>query len=270
MQSSSRADHVDGGAAIELAGQGETVVATMDGPTTTVTVEPEPEPEPLAPEPEPLASGPGDLAPPSACGPIGLIPADATITGDLLVDVDADGDADDRLVGYTSAGGRWFLRAVIDGAESELALPDDAWPQGILPLGLAELGSLTAGPEILVVTGGGASGKNLGIFGVDSDDCLFRFTISSGNPLDIYVGATVNFLDTFGCLPNPNVFGTAGFWTSSYVNDADDEWMGSSAAFGETSPGDFTYIPASDDFSEGLVRDDLPDDMFDCAGVAHP
>jgi len=146
-------------------------------------------------------------------------------------------------------------------------MPD---PKASPPLGLTELGSLMLGPEILALVGGGASGKNLGIFGVDADDCLFRFTIFSGNPLGIYIGATVSFLDTFGCLPNPNVFGTAGFWTSTYENEGADGWFGSSAAFRETSPGDFTYIPASDDFSEGLSLDDLPNNMFDCSGVTHP
>ena len=207
---------------------------------------------------------------PSPCGPIDLIPADATITGDLLVDVDNDGDADDRLIGYETAGGDWYIRAVIDGIHSEVALPDDAWPQGVVPLGMTELGSLTEGLEVLAVTGGGASGKSLGIFGFDADDCLFRFTVSGGNPLDIYIGATVNFLDAFGCLSTPYVFGTAGFWSSAYVNEGPDGWFGSSAAFGETSPGDFTYLPASDDFIDGLTLDDLPTDMFDCPGVTHP
>ena len=222
------------------------------------------------PEPEPPTPGPGDLAAPAPCGPIGSIPADATITGDLLVDVDADGVADDRLIGYETAGGDWYLRAVVDGVGSELALAGDAWPHGVVPLGLADLGAITPGPEILAVVGGGASGKNLGIFGLDADDCLFRFTIFGGGPLDVYIGATVNFLDTFGCLGEPNVFGTVGFWTANYVNHAENDWTGSSAAFAETAPGDFTYIPASDDFSEGLTVDDLPNDMFDCPGVTHP
>ncbi|MEM1332207.1 MAG: hypothetical protein AAGG08_02015, partial [Actinomycetota bacterium] len=220
------------------------------------------------PEPAPEPAGPSDLASPSPCGPIDPIAFDANVTGSLAVDLIGDGTADDELVGYEVAG-QWYLRATVGGVVSEVELADSAWPQGVRPLGLADVGAITPGPEILSVIGGGVSAKWIGIHGLDAERCLFEFT-QNGGPLDGFIDWSASFIDTFGCLTGDTVFGTSGFWRAVYVNHGPDDWSASSAAYHESTPGDFTYIGASDDYSEFLTDADLPAQIFDCPEVLAP
>jgi len=215
-------------------------VPTIPLPTTPITIDP----ILVAPTPAP---GP--------CGDFDPIPAASQITSDLTVDLVGDGVADDRVVTYLD--GVYKLRSVRNGVTSEVSVPE-VGVSSIRALGVGNAGEISVGNEVIVRTGGGASAAEIGIFGHDADGCVFQFTLN-GSELEMYVGATIGTSSGMYC-------GESLIAEWSYELDADGTYFGSSAAFFESSAGDFTYLPGSDDFSEGLTIDELSPATLDCFG----
>ncbi len=182
--------------------------------------EPEPEPEPdpdpdpgpdpnphldldlVAPteDPEPPIVGPAIIATQSVCGVYPPIPDDAASVTTVLVDASGDGTADDAVTSYYDAGAtEWRIRlAPSGGSVSELAIT------GVGPGFVEVLGAVhvdTEDPEqILAIVGSGASAYVLGVFGADSDGCLFRFTWhGSGDEVTFAVGGTIGQMSGLQC-----------------------------------------------------------------------
>ena len=192
---------------------------------------------------------------PAPCGVFGPIPAESPITSDLSVDLDADGAAHEQVITYFD--GAHKLRSIQNGVISEVTIPD-VGASSIRALGVGNVGEISAGNEIIVQTGAGASAALIGFFGHDDAGCLFKFTRYS-NDLEMYVGASVGTSSGASCGE-----GLIAQW--SYGLEDDGTYTGSSAAYFESSAGDFTYSPASDDFSEGLALEDLSPAELDCFG----
>lgn len=192
---------------------------------------------------------------PAPCGVFDPIPAESQITSDLSVDLDGDGAADDQVITYLD--GVYKLRSIQNGVISEVAVPD-VGTSSIRALGVGNAGEISPGNEIVVRTGGGSSNAQIGFFGHDDAGCLFTFT-RYGIVLEMHVGATVGTSSGVYCAD-----GLIADW--SYGLEDDGTYTGSGAAYFESSPGDFTYLPASDDFSEGLALEDLSPADLDCFG----
>lgn len=194
---------------------------------------------------------------PAPCGVFGPIPAESQITSDLSVDLDGDGIADDQVITYLD--GEYKLRSIQNGVISEVTVPD-VGVSSIRALGVGNAGEISAGNEIVVRTGGGASAARIGFFGHDDAGCMFEFT-RNGSYLEMYVGATIGTSSGAYCAE-----GIIADWYYSLEDDG--TYTGSSAAYFESSAGDFTYLPASDDFSEGLALEDLSPAELDCFGFS--
>lgn len=199
-----------------------------------------------APTPSPTPS-------PAPCGTFGPIPTESQITSNLSVDLVGDGTADDQVITYLD--GVYKLRTIRDGLISEIDVPD-VGVSSIRALGVGDVGEISPGNEVIVRTGGGASSAQIGVFGHDASGCVFEFTLN-GSPLAMYVGGTIGTSSGMYCGD-----GVIAEW--SYSLDEDGTYFGSSAAFYESSVGNFTYLPASDDFSEGLSAEDLSPAMLEC------
>jgi len=216
-------------------------------------------PVPTVPAPKtPVTVAPVLVAPtpaPGPCGDFDPIPETATITSNLEVDLVGDGTANDRVITYLDSD--FVLRTVRDGVTSEIVVPD-VGASTVAALGVGDVGELSPGNEVVARTGGGASSVGIDFFGHDADDCVFEFTLNGGE-LDMAVGATVGW--------SSGVFCEVGVIGGSYHQlDDDGTFYGSGAAYFESSAGDFTYLPASDHFSEGLTLAELPPASLDCFG----
>ena len=215
-------------------------VPTIPLPKTPVTI------DPVLAAPTPT---------PGPCGDFGPIPAESTITSDLTVDLVGDGIADDQVITYFD--GDYTLRSIRDGVVSEVTVPD-VGVSSVRALGVGNAGEISPGNEVVVRTGGGASAVEIDFFGHDADGCVFEFTLNGGD-LDMYVGATIGTSSGMFCDE-----GIIGGWY--YQLEDDGTYFGSGAAFFESTAGDFTYLPSSDDFSEGLTLDELSPATLDCFG----
>ncbi|MEL6893115.1 MAG: hypothetical protein AAFP84_16095, partial [Actinomycetota bacterium] len=191
------------------------------------------------------------------CGSLPDIPDDALIGTDLLVDYDGGGVADDRLVSYFD--GTWKLRAEVSGFADEIELPD-AGVHGVRVLGLANVGQIMGGDEIIAVVGGGASAVEIGVFAFHELSCLIRYQHESGDDFGLLTGAGVMWGEGIICED-----GAIADW--GYQREDDDTYTLWGAAYHEISPGVFGYLPASDDYVEGLSFDDLSTSLFDCDGM---
>ncbi len=217
-----------------------------------VTIEPLPDPAPAPTGPSDFTTGAG------GCGDIGPDPDDPTITSELFVDLAGDGTADDHLVTYFD--GTWTMRSLVAGVVSEVDITG-VGPGSVRALGLADVGELTAGPEIIATVGAGASVTRISVFGVDESNCLFRFVDGADDDLAMTSGATIGNGSRFSCGPG---YIAGNSWT---LQD-DDTYSIYGAAYIESSAGQFTYMPASDDYNDGLTADELPVDLFDCNGLS--
>ncbi len=191
------------------------------------------------------------------CGWHAAIPASATIESDVMLDLAADGTADDRVISYVDAG-NWKLRTIVGGTISEVTVAD-VDPHAVRVLGAADIGAISAGNEIVATVGGGASAQLIGFFGRDALGCLFQFIDNGGFDFGLLVGGGVMWGEGMWC----EVGAIGGYgWTID-----GDWWVWGGAGFHEASAGVFSYLPASDDFDEGLVADGVPSVGFDCFGM---
>ena len=126
-----------------------------------------------------------------------------------VIDGDWDGDGNIDL-GYSWAepiGGatKWFVRAEVSGGEGSTIALGDLGASYAQALGGVDVDfALGADPgvnsdELLAVVGGGASGLNLGIFGFDAADCLFRFDDGAGASFIVPVAASTGQLSGLIC-----------------------------------------------------------------------
>jgi hypothetical protein len=189
--------------------------------------------------------------------PFEPISGSATITADLLLDLRADGTADDRVLTYFD--GSWKVRTIIDDITSEVTV-DDVGPAAVRVLGAADVGIVRPGNEIIAVTGAGASTAKIGVFGDVADGCLAQYTWQDTTPLAFHVGGGITHGDSTWC-------GDGYIGATSYEQDEWGTYSAGGAAYEEKSLGVFGYISASDDYSEGMAYEDLTPITFDCFGL---
>lgn len=192
------------------------------------------------------------------CGSIGSIQPSAVIATDISVDIVGDGSPDDRLVSYVDADldGEWRLRAEVNGLVSEVSIAG-VGPHSVGVIGLADVGKISAGPEILATTGGDASGVEIGVFGFAGAGCITPHMWQDGTPLSPMVGATIGSGNSTYC-------GDGYLGLNGYQQDADGTYSAWGAAYEEVDVASWAYIGASDDYSEGMAYDDLTPATFDC------
>ncbi|MEQ1872866.1 MAG: hypothetical protein ABL953_03985 [Ilumatobacteraceae bacterium] len=137
--------------------------------------------------------------PPPSCADATAPSAGAVSVTIIDGDWNGDGISDTGVSwGEPSGGGAaWFMRAeVTGGLSSTVGLGD-------LGVGYAQAldnvdvdFSLGAEPgvnrdEMIAIVGGGASGVNLGIFGVGADGCVFQFDDGAGAPFETPIAASI-------------------------------------------------------------------------------
>ena len=126
-----------------------------------------------------------------------------------VIDGDWNGDGNIDL-GYSWAEPigstvKWFVRAEVSGGESSTVALGDLGASYAQALDGVDVDfALGADPgvnsdELLAVVGGGASGLNLGIFGFDAADCLFRFDDGTGASFIVPVAASTGQLSGLIC-----------------------------------------------------------------------
>ncbi len=128
-----------------------------------------------------------------------------------LIAINGDWNGDGSIdLGYswgepTGGGVTWFVRAEVSGgASSTIALGDLGASYAQALDGVDVDFSLGAAPgvnrdELLAVVGGGASGLNLGIFGFESDGCMFQFDDGAGAPFSVSVAGTISQMSGLIC-----------------------------------------------------------------------
>ncbi len=173
-----------------------------------VDPDPDPDPGPVVPTLDlgielgtvPPTFDPVIVANLPACGLHPSIPANAANVTNAVVDAFGDGSADDTVTSYYDVDDdQWRIRLIPSaGGVSELTLA------GVGPGYAATLGAVHVdtgdAEQILAVVGSGASALRLGVFGADSDGCLFRFVWhGSANPVEFTVGATAGTMTGVQC-----------------------------------------------------------------------
>lgn len=154
---------------------------------------PDPDPRPVATLPPVYAASP------NVCGVAGGLPGGAQDVEVVVTDVDADGQ-DDTVTSYFVALGDsagWRLRTdLADG-------PTDDHPIEGVGVGIAKIlggvqvdydvaDAATNPQELLVQAGTSAGGPNLTVFGLDDDDCLFRFENEYGGDISFPIHSSIS------------------------------------------------------------------------------
>jgi hypothetical protein len=176
----------------------------------------------------------------------------------ITLDVMGDGTVDDLVEVYDVDG--WSrLRLTTGAVVSEIVNP--AIDGRYRPIGVAAVFPGDSN-ELFAVLGGGSAATEVGVFGVDSADCLFSYT---------YTGTS----DDFVMLVRPSspfrsgaVCFDGGIGLLTAEQRSDGLWDASSAAYETASPWTVQYLGGSDDYSEGLDEAALSPFEFDCFGLS--
>ncbi len=231
-------------------------VDTVPSPAST----PEPTPAPsstaaptTAPPPTPAPGPPVEYC--DSADPLG---SGAALMSSLTVDMLGDGSADDLVEAY--AVGDVTLLRVTTGAGVISEVVNSTIDGTFRPLGIAAVfpgDSL----ELFAVIGEGSAAVEIGVFGLDSADCLFSYA---------WTGTSDDF--TMLIRPGSPVRSGAtcfdgGIGISAAEQQADGTWAVSSAAYEIATPSSVQYIGGSDDFDDGLAEADLGTFEFDCFGL---
>jgi hypothetical protein len=144
--------------------------------------------------------------PPSTCGVAGTIPGDASNVETMLIDVDADGEADTVTTYFAAIGDSagWRLRTELVGGPLDDIAIEGVGPGAARILGPAQVDYTVVDPatwpeELLVQAGANSSGVNLGVFGLDSDGCLFRFLNDMAGDLVLPVHSSIGVSSGVRC-----------------------------------------------------------------------
>lgn len=232
-----------------------TVIESVPTTTPPDTTPPDTTPPPPPTDPAPDAGAQTELVAALPCGSPPVVPAEATTTSTTLIDASGDGTADDVAVAYLD--GTWRIRLEPStGPISEVTI-GDVGPGYVDVLGAVQIDELP-GDQIMAVVGSGASGVQLGVFGVDDHGCLFRFTHGDGRSIDIGVRATIGAQRGVFC---------AGNTLFSYGADAvgDDEWVAWGVDLRRTGP--TTLDTGTLDTQPGYALEELPTYELDCSGL---
>ena len=232
---------------------------TDPGPTPTPQGPSDLAPTPTDPDPTPTPQGPSDLvAVPAICGEFGEAPPLAGIVSEIFADLDDDGATDDSVITYRN-GDDWTLRTQVAGTTSEVII-SGVGPGSAHVLGLADVAELTLGVEIIATVGSGASAQSIGVFGLDDNDCLFRFIDNTDEALTMFAGASIGMGSQFFC-------GDGYIGQASWTLEGDGTYDMFDYALIEAVPGTFSYMPSSDGFYEFLTADELPTESISCNGL---
>lgn len=187
------------------------------------------------------------------------VPAGATIGTEILFDFGSM--TGNRAFSYVDSG-TWKLRVEFgSGVTTEIVVPTSP-ATGVRPIGLADVDDTRPGDELFAVVGGGASALEVGVFGFRPDGCIERYQGQGGGDFTLVAGASTNQGEGLVCGP-----GYIATW--GYQLDAGGTYSAYGAAFEAVSEFVFGYIPASDDFLDGLSFEEVSGrPVFDCNGLA--
>ena len=222
---------------------------TVPAATTTLPPATTTTPTPTLPPPPP----------PAPCGVFDAIPAGALEVNTVTVDGIGDGTADDTLTSYFDpAASQWRMRLDLPvGSASELEVTG-VGAGFVEVLGAVQVDGGGA-DEFLAVAGSGAATLNLGVFGADSDGCLFRFT-DGGSPFVAPVGATTTRQSGMSC-------SATALSRASAEDTGGGVWNVISQTIGRPS---FTELtPTASSIIGGVLTADLGDiATLNCPGIS--
>ncbi|MGA1439901.1 MAG: hypothetical protein ACO4CU_08730 [Ilumatobacteraceae bacterium] len=186
------------------------------------------------------------------------VPAGATIGTEIVFDYGSM--TGNRAFSYVD-GGTWKLRVEFSGGVTTEIIVPASPATGVRPIGLADVDATRPGAELFAVVDGGASALEVGLFGFRSDGCIQRYQGQGGGDFDLVVGASTNQGE--GLICGPGLISTWG-----YQLEADGTYSAFGAAFEAVSDFVFGYVPASDDFLDGLTFEEVGGRaVFDCNGL---
>lgn len=236
-----------------------TTVAPPTTPAETTTVPAATTTLPPATTTTPTPTLPPPPPPPAPCGVFAAIPAGALEVNTVTVDGIGDGTADDTLTSYFDpAASQWRMRLDLPvGSASELEVTG-VGAGFVEVLGAVQVDGGGA-DEFLAVAGSGAATLNLGVFGADSDGCLFRFT-DGGSPFVAPVGATTTRQSGMSC-------SATALSRASAEDTGGGVWNVISQTIGRPS---FTELtPTASSIIGGVLTADLGDiATLNCPGIS--
>jgi len=238
-----------------------TAPMTTASPTTTtaITTTP-PTTVPPSSAPPTTTSAPTTAAPAALeyCGDAGVLPATAVLESSLMLDVLDDGTADDLVEAYDVDG--WSRLRLTTGGSVVSEIISPAIDGRYRPLGVASVFPGDSA-ELFAVIGEGSAATEVGVFGLDTADCLFTFRYAeTSEDFTMLIRATSPFRSGAFCFD-----GGIGLVTAEQRSDG--MWDASSAAFEADTFSTVRYLGASDDYSEGLDESELSPFEFDCFGL---
>ncbi len=189
------------------------------------------------------------------CDAAGPLPASAVLDYSLTLDMMDDGTADDVIEAYDVDG--WSRLRLTTGGSVVSEIINPAIDGRYRPLGIA-LVLPGDSAELFAVIGEGSAAAEIGVFGIDSADCLFSYTYSgTSDDFTMLIRPASPFRSGATCF-------TGGIGLHSAEQRSDGKWDASSAAYEIASPWTLQYMGASDDYSEGLNESELSAFEFDC------
>ena len=222
--------------------------STTDRPTTTRDTTPAPAP------PTTAASAPVEYG--DAAGPL---PVGALLDSSLTLDFMGDGTTDDLIEVWDVDG--WSRLRLTTSANVVSEVVNPAIDGRYRPLGVA---SVLPGDsdELFSVVAVASAGTEIGVFGIDSADCLFSYTYTStSDDFTMLIRPESRFRSGALCFDG-------GIDLFSAEQRADGAWDASSSAWGIASPWTLQYLGGTDDYAEGLGESELRPFVFDCFGLS--
>ena len=198
-------------------------------------------------------------AAPDYCEGAGPLPSSAVLDTSLVLDLMGDGSADDLIEAYDVDG--WSRLRLTTGGSVVSEIINPAIDGRYRPLGVAPVFPGDSA-ELFAVIGDGSVATEIGVFGVDADDCVFSYTSAdTSEDFTTLIRPASPFRSGAVCFD-----GGIGVYTAEQRSDG--KWDASSSAFEIATPATLQYLGGSDDYSEGLEESELPVFEFDCFGLS--
>ncbi len=195
---------------------------------------------------------------PEYCDAAAPLPGSAVLDYSLTLDMMDDGTADDVIEAYDIDG--WSRLRLRTGGSVVSEIVNPAIDGRYRPLGVA---SVLPGDsaELFAVIGEGSAAAEIGVFGIDSADCLFSYTYTgTSDDFTMLIRPASPFRSGASCF-------AGGIGLFSAEQRSDGKWDASSAAYEIATPWTLQYLGGSDDYSEGLDESELRTFEFDCFGL---
>lgn len=193
------------------------------------------------------------------CASAGPLPDGAVLDYSLTLDIMDDGTANDLIEAYDVAG--WSRLRLTTGESVVSEIINPAIDGRYRPLGIATVFPGDSA-ELFVVIGEGSAAAEIGVFGIDSADCLFSYTFTgTSDDFTLLIRPESPFRSGAACFDG-------GIGIYSAEQQGDGTWAASGAAYEIATPWTVQYMGGSDDYSEGLDESDLTTFEFNCFGLS--